>query len=200
MVDIDVAWLALGYTLPKEPSRLRVSIWRRLRKIGAIYTPQGFWLLPHTPRFLEELRPLTDEIVNFQGEFLAFCATDLDPAQHQRLREMFRKARDEEYEEMYGQCARLLAHIDHALLTERFTFAEVEELEEEMGKIERWFDEITSRDIFEAHQRSLAERGLRDCRTSLQSFTERAFERIGEEAVDGTEPNGNQPVVKHHQD
>ena len=27
-------WIALNYTLPREPSRVRVSVWRHLKKIG----------------------------------------------------------------------------------------------------------------------------------------------------------------------
>ena len=28
----DLEWLTINYTLPKEPSRTRVSVWRRLKK------------------------------------------------------------------------------------------------------------------------------------------------------------------------
>jgi len=187
MATIDNDWLLLGYTLPKEPSRLRVSIWRRLRKIGAVYTSQGFWILPNQPPFSMHAAPLIEEIRNFNGEVLAFIAQDLEPSQHEQVKEKFLKARDDEYEEMFGQCARLLAHIDHALLTERFTFAEVDELEEELGKIERWYDEIKGRDLFRASQGSLALKGLLDCRKAFQDFTEKAFERVGEGNVEDPE-------------
>ncbi len=54
-VTPEVAWLLLAYTLPPEPSRMRVSIWRRLRKLGAVYMEEGFWVLPNTAKLAVEL-------------------------------------------------------------------------------------------------------------------------------------------------
>ena len=39
-------WLLFTYWLPPEPSRKRVFIWRQLKKIGALSTEGGGWLLP----------------------------------------------------------------------------------------------------------------------------------------------------------
>ena len=39
-------WLTINYTLPKEPSRVRVSVWRKLKKSGAVILGQSVWFLP----------------------------------------------------------------------------------------------------------------------------------------------------------
>ena len=39
-------WIAINYTLPREPSRIRVSVWRKLKKIGAVSIQQSMWILP----------------------------------------------------------------------------------------------------------------------------------------------------------
>ncbi len=41
-------WIVINYTLPREPSRVRVSLWRKLKKVGAINIQQSMWILPMT--------------------------------------------------------------------------------------------------------------------------------------------------------
>src|SRR5215213_12001994 len=43
-------WLLLIYTVPREPSANRVSIWRKLRRLGAILLHDAVWVLPRSPR------------------------------------------------------------------------------------------------------------------------------------------------------
>ena len=53
-------WIVINYTLPREPSRVRVSLWRRLKKIGAVNIQQSMWILPLT----DENYDLLNEIKN----------------------------------------------------------------------------------------------------------------------------------------
>ena len=39
-------WLTVNYTLPREPSCFRVSMWRKLKKSGAVILGQSVWALP----------------------------------------------------------------------------------------------------------------------------------------------------------
>jgi len=174
-VTPEVAWLLLAYTLPPEPSRMRVSIWRRLRKLGAVYMEEGFWVLPNTAKLAVELKSVIQDIQNFQGTASAFLSTALDETQSQRLRSRLLVSRDEEYAELLGQCERFMTHIAHAISTKRYTFAEVEELEEEMSKLERWLEEIRSRDLFGSGQSNVSLEAIARGRDALHQFTERAF-------------------------
>lgn len=36
-------WLTINYSLPKEPSRVRVNVWRKLKKSGAAILGQSVW-------------------------------------------------------------------------------------------------------------------------------------------------------------
>jgi len=154
---------------------MRVSIWRRLRKLGAVYMEEGFWVLPNTAELAVELKSIIQDIQNFQGTASAFQSTALDEAQSQRLRSRLLISRDEEYAELLGQCERFMTHIRHAISTERYTFAEVEELEEEISKLERWLEEIRSRDLFGSEQAALSREAIARGRDALHQFTERAF-------------------------
>ena len=45
-MDSPRKWLALGYSLPINPSRNRVYVWRKLKELGAEYFKQGVAILP----------------------------------------------------------------------------------------------------------------------------------------------------------
>jgi hypothetical protein len=170
-------WLIFAYTLPPEPSRLRVSVWRRLRKLGAIYLPEGFWVLPFTENLVEEVKRTIREIQDSRGRVFAFESVDFSPEQTGLIRSRILAARNEEYAELQGQCSKFILHVEHATLTERYTFSEIEELEEEIGKIERWLQEIRARDLLGSPDYEVSAEAIQNCRVLLQQFIERAFER-----------------------
>ena len=64
--DPDV-WLILIYKVPTEPSRLRVSVWRRLKGLGAIYLQSSASALPAGASAERALRKLQHEIIQMAG-------------------------------------------------------------------------------------------------------------------------------------
>ena len=50
-----VRWLILIYHLPREPSRHRVAVWRRLKALGALYLQDGAAALPEDAVTREQL-------------------------------------------------------------------------------------------------------------------------------------------------
>jgi len=169
------AWIVLAYTLPAEPSRYRVSIWRRLRKLGALYLNEGFWVLPNSTAMLTEVESVIKEVRGFQGTASAFRSNDIEADQGGRLRGRFVELRNEEYAELVGQYDKFLVHIAHARSTSRFTFAEVEELEEELMKLEGWLREIHERDFFGSDRYQEALTSLETGRGELQEFIEETY-------------------------
>ena len=61
-------WLLLHYKLPSNPSALRVYIWRKLKRIGAILLHEAIWVLPDNPRTAEQVQWLADEIQEMGGD------------------------------------------------------------------------------------------------------------------------------------
>jgi hypothetical protein len=57
-------WLLLVYRVPSEPTRLRASVWRRLRNLGAIYVQNSVAAAPRTPQSERLLRTQRNEIVD----------------------------------------------------------------------------------------------------------------------------------------
>jgi hypothetical protein len=50
-----IRWLILIYHLPREPSRHRVAVWRKLKALGALYLQDGAAALPDNAVTREQL-------------------------------------------------------------------------------------------------------------------------------------------------
>lgn len=61
-------WLLLVYKIPREPTAGRVSVWRKLKQLGAVLLHDAVWLLPATPRTQEQYQWLSAEIAELGGE------------------------------------------------------------------------------------------------------------------------------------
>jgi hypothetical protein len=68
-------WLLLLYKVPREPSVGRVSVWRKLKRLGAILLHDAVWALPPSPRTREELRWLAAEIHERGGDAMLWEAS-----------------------------------------------------------------------------------------------------------------------------
>ena len=68
------AWLLLHYKLPTKPSALRVYVWRKLKRLGAILLHEAVWVLPDQPRTAEQIQWLTAEIQEMGGEAYSWRA------------------------------------------------------------------------------------------------------------------------------
>lgn len=73
----------LAYRLPREPSTPRITLWRKLRRLGAVQVLDNLVALPLDARTREQLEWLADEVAEAGGEasiWLAEAAT----AAHER--------------------------------------------------------------------------------------------------------------------
>jgi hypothetical protein len=61
-------WLHLVYKIPRNPSKVRVYVWRKLKRLGAALLHDSVWCLPSTPKTKEQFQWLTVEIQELGGE------------------------------------------------------------------------------------------------------------------------------------
>ena len=61
-------WLILLYSLPGGSPSLRVTVWRRLKKAGAVQLKTSASLLPDTPENFELFQWLAKQITDAKGE------------------------------------------------------------------------------------------------------------------------------------
>ena len=168
-------WIAINYTLPREPSRARVSIWRKLKKIGAVSVQQSMWILSLNDENSRLFNGVKDEVSRNGGKafVLAFSA---DEDGEKIIIDKFNAARDEEYGELLEQCEEFFKEIDMETARENFTFAEIEENEEELNKLKQWFEKIAARDSFGSPLQEKAKSMLTKCADLLDGFCEKVYE------------------------
>ena len=104
------AWLVLIYRVPSEPTRLRATVWRRLKALGAVYLQNSAATLPRTPANERALRKLQREIVAMDGTGVLLEAAVL--AGDQSVLNTFQAARTDEYEEIVDRCESFLAEVE----------------------------------------------------------------------------------------
>ncbi len=93
----DARWLLLVHQLPASPAYLRVKVWRRLQRIGAVGLRGAVYVLPRAEPTLEDLQWLAREIRAGGGEASVGEARFVDGTADGELEAMFRAARDADY-------------------------------------------------------------------------------------------------------
>lgn len=168
-------WIAINYTLPREPSRTRVSVWRKLKKIGAVSIQQSMWILPLSDENNVLLNKIKNEVSQNGGEALVITFSVEEDGKNLII-EKFNMARDEEYRELLEQCEEFFKEIDKEISRKNFTFAEIEENEEEVSKLKQWYEKIAARDSFGAPLQEKAKIILSKCVEMLDDFCEKVYE------------------------
>jgi DNA-binding transcriptional regulator PaaX len=77
-MDPDPAgWLLLVYRIPSDPTRLRATVWRRLKSLGAVYLQNSAAALPATDGAERALRRLRREILEMNGSAVLLACSAL---------------------------------------------------------------------------------------------------------------------------
>jgi hypothetical protein len=176
---LSTTWLLLIYTVPAQPSRKRATVWREIKKLGAVYLRDGVCVLPEQPATMASLRSLASRIEEMDGQAYLVQGARLDTNRVEALREEFRAARAEEYAEIRREAEQLLAHIARETEHREFTYAELEELEQDLGKLKRWTDQVRERDYFSEPSQAAVQTLLERCEHALETFLNQASEEAG---------------------
>lgn len=167
-------WLVLVYRVPSEPTRLRATVWRRLRSLGAVYLQNSVAALPAGPAGERAMRKLRHEVIEMGGTAVLMASEAL--VGEGDVLAAFQAARDDEYEEIVDRCQDFLAQVEKEHVAEHFSFAELEENEVDLVKLQNWFGKVRSRDAFGAPGRGAAEEALARCAVALEGYAARVYE------------------------
>jgi vacuolar-type H+-ATPase subunit I/STV1 len=168
-------WLFFSYSLPAEPSKARVYVWRQLRKLGAV-NYQSVWVIPHSAERLGELKRLIADIEKYQGTSLLITGNILIKAQEESITKEFVDSRNEEYQEIIHKCDEFFAEIEDEINRQNFIFAEVEENEEELDKLKQWLKKVEKRDVIKPPLRKEAIDKVKICEKIFEDFARRVYE------------------------
>jgi hypothetical protein len=166
-------WLLLVYRVPSEPSRLRATVWRRIKSLGAIYLQSSAAALPASTAAERALRKLRSEILDMAGTAVLLSCEVL--AGESDIRAQFQDARDDEYEEIVDKCADFITGIDKEYQESHFSYAELEENEVDLVKLRTWLQRVRERDVFGAAGLQQAVSSLAECEEKLEAYAARVY-------------------------
>ena len=151
-------WVLLVYRLPREPSRHRVAVWRKLRDLGALYLQDGVAALPEDAVTREQLEWLQLRVREARGEATLWEGRPGTVAEEAELVESFRHLREEAYRAIIAGAERL----------RRKARLGAKGLSEQLGKLERRFRAEKRRDYFRSPLRGEAAQALKAAREAVR--------------------------------
>jgi len=155
------AWLVLAWRLPtSESSANRVSVWRRLRNLGAVGLTPGAAILPFNEDSLEQFDWLAQEIEDHEGDAWVLPVGHLSEAEERKIRERMRADRQAEYDQLVRQAVNFLKQ---GPSKPRGGFANRQRRERELLALERRYGKIRARDYFRAPGRREAAATINKC-------------------------------------
>jgi hypothetical protein len=153
-------WLILVYQLPREPSRHRVAVWRKMRTLGALYLQDGAVALPEDAVTREQLEWLQLRVREAGGEATLWEAQPATLAEEKALVKAFRSSREEAYANILSEAERVRRKAEMGGGTA---------LGEELGKLEREFRAERRRDYFRSPLRKEADSALKAARKAVRA-------------------------------
>ncbi len=153
-------WVLLVYRLPREPSRPRVAVWRKLRDLGALYLQDGVAALPEDAVTREQLEWLQLRVKEAGGKATLWEGRPGTVAEERELVEAFRASREEAYGAIAAEAERVRRKAQMG--------GDEGALMENLGKLEREFRAERRRDYFRASSREAAAEALRAARRAVR--------------------------------
>jgi len=102
-------WVLLAYRMPREPSTPRITVWRKLDRLGVARLGDGLVGLPADARTQEQVDWVAQEVVEAGGTATVWLATPGSVAQERAVAEAMRAARAAEYDAVLLQVRAALA-------------------------------------------------------------------------------------------
>lgn len=127
-------WLLLLYTLPTGKTAGRVSLWRKLKKTGALALKTSTYVLPDEPAHLERFQWLAQQVRDDGGEATVAHVTHIENLPGDALAQLFNEARAIDYAALAKALNELAASGPDA---------------EPLEKLHRQFQEVRAIDYFD---------------------------------------------------
>ena len=172
-----MTWLLLIYSVPAQPSRKRATIWREIKRAGAVYLRDGVCALPERERNLALFMQLASQITEFGGKASVARSVEFDEEKSESIIGSARNARAAEYADLKHELLGFQAHLAHELGHRQLTFSDLEELEADLAKLRLWSAQIETRD-FTGEPAAIETSALLDkCEQEIAAFLEEAYKQ-----------------------
>ena len=162
-------WILLIHQLPPKPTNLRVRIWRKLQKLGAVAIKNSVYVLPANEKTHEDFQWLKQEIDSAGGEAAVFRAGSVEGATDEEIIAAFRKARDEEFSAITAELDGLAGAIREQSRGKHLTAGLLSAHETEIDKLHAELERIAANDFFGAAGRAAAFSAYERCRKAINA-------------------------------
>jgi len=162
-------WLLLIHQLPPKPTNLRVRIWRKLQKLGAVSIKNSVYVLPANDKTNEDFQWLKQEIESAGGEAAVFRADSVEGATDKEIIVAFRKARDAELAEITAQLDVLAGSICDQTHGKHLSAGRLAAHETELDRLHAELERVIANDFFEAKGRTAAVTAYQRCQAIIRS-------------------------------
>ncbi len=159
-------WLLLIHQIPPKPGYLRVKVWRRLLRLGAVGLKNSVYALPRSDQAREDFEWVRREIVTGGGDATVCEARLVEGLSDGDVEALFHAARSADYEELAKDARRLLESLARSPQAAAELRAQVRT---ELGRLQRRLGEISAIDFFGAPAREAVEGLVEELEEKLQA-------------------------------
>ncbi len=153
-VGAEGGWLLLIHQIPPKPAYLRVKIWRRLQRLGAVPLKNSVYVLPANDQTLEDFQWVRREIVADGGDVTICAARLIDGLSDDQARALFIEARQADYNLLVEDTRKLASGLPHDGAPDPES---INALESQVTRFKRRLGEIEAIDFFAAPGHNVAE-------------------------------------------
>jgi hypothetical protein len=162
-------WILLIHQLPPKPTNLRVRIWRKLQKLGAVAVKNSVYLLPASEKAHEDFQWLKQEIESAGGEASVFKAASVEGATDREIIAAFRKARDEEFAVVAAEFDGLTGAIREQSRGKHLSAGRLSTHETQIDRLHSELERIAINDFFASAGRGIAFAAYERCQKELRA-------------------------------
>ena len=170
MANGEPGWLLLVWRLHTGSSTPRVTIWRRLQRLGVVTLTPGAALLPFRDDLQEQLDWVAQEVEEMGGEAWVLPVTELGEAEERKVREQSCAERQTEYEEIRTDAREFLSRAPQHPGPDD-DYARRLKTEKELVALQRRFRRIRTRDYFNTSGRREAAATIDRCLAFRQGIS-----------------------------
>jgi hypothetical protein len=162
-------WILLIHQLPPKPTNLRVRIWRKLQKLGAVAIKNSVYVLPANEKTHEDFQWLKQEIESAGGEATVFQASSVEGATDEEITAAFNKTRDEEFAAIAADLDGLAGAVRQQTRGKHLSTGRLATHESELDKLHSQLESIVTNDFFNSNGRSVALAAYERCQRAIRA-------------------------------
>jgi len=168
-------WLLIFYSIPAHPVSGRMKIWRRLAKAGAVQLKGAVYILPANEENRELFQWIIGEVKSLGGDGSFVQTGRIETLTNSEVLELFRAQRDTEYRDLAKSVDSLERKVQSgrkgAVAGMRDSAAG------SLAALGKTYDEIRSRDFFDAPVGKDLEKRIRAIESSLKDVKDAGTEK-----------------------